>query len=79
MNIIHEFSTPKAFGNVPSYHLWIEQGNKYHYICQQRNTSGAGIRRVVISAKEALLLILKGAEFADDWMATEYSKSVRRF
>ena len=78
MKIIHEFITPEQFGGTPAHHLWIGKSREYHYICSQEDKENAPKNCMLISAKEAMLLIIKGAEFADDWMAEEHSKSLWR-
>ena len=70
MKVIHEFDT--------HYHLWIEQGNKYFYLCSQTNKSGAGVRRVLVSAKEAQKCIEKGTAYTDRFMTDELTRSVWR-
>ena len=78
MKVIHKFITPKKFGGVPTHHLWIGKSRNYHYICSQKDKENSPKKCMLITAKETLLLIIKGAEFADDWMAKELARSVWR-
>ena len=74
MNTIYNFDTPKVFGNVPAFHLWIEKGSKYHYICQQRNKSRTGVRCIITTSKQAQKCIEEGVKYTTKFMADEYTR-----